>query len=205
MRYLTSIIGFLALCALNVSAQEPSKRPSNDSGLVVLKFSWERERLMSPGSVAPLMSEEELRQQGRRERLLEAARNSSNRPLTTQMETEQQRHANATAKASETKPPKDGYRYKVTLRNESSKQIKSIDWDYIFTDPETEEVLQRHEFTSDESIKPGKTKEIGVLYLNPPLKTVTVRMLVKKDPLPAKEQVSVARILYSDGSVWQRP
>lgn len=205
MRYLTSLLAFLALCAVNATAQAPTQQTPDDSALVVVKYSWERERLMSPSSVAPLMSQEELMQQSRRERQLAVARNSSNRAVATQIETETLRHENATAKASETRPPKDGYRYKVTFRNDSTKVIKSIDWDYLFFDPETEEILRRHEFTSDESIKPGKTKEISVLYLNPPLKMVTLRMLVKKDPLPAKEQVSVARVVYADGTVWERP
>jgi hypothetical protein len=100
--------------------------------------------------------------------------------------------------------PRDGYRYKLTLRNDGVKTIKSIDWDYLFLDPTTQQEIARHQFTSDETIKPGKNKEISVLYLIPPVKLVSARMLNKKD-LPFTQQVVVARIQYSDGSSWQHP
>jgi hypothetical protein len=84
------------------------------------------------------------------------------------------------------------------------KTIKSIDWDYLSLDPTTQKEVARHPFTSDETIKPGKHKEISVLYLIPPVKLVNARMLNKKD-LPFTERVAVARIQYSDGSSWQHP
>ena len=93
----------------------------------------------------------------------------------------------------------------MTLRNEGRKIVKSIDWDYLFIDPITEQVVARHQFTSDETIKPSKQKEISVLYLIPPVKTVDAAMLAKKEPMPFTEQVVLARIQYSDGSSWQHP
>jgi hypothetical protein len=92
----------------------------------------------------------------------------------------------------------------VALRNDGVKTIKSIDWDYLFLDPLTQQELARHQFTSDGTIKPGKSKEISVLYLIPPVKLVSARTLNKKN-LPFIEQVVVAHILYSDGSSWQHP
>jgi hypothetical protein len=44
-----------------------------------------------------------------------------------------------------------------------------------------------------------------VLYLIPPLKTIPVQTLNKKDSARISEQVVVVRIQYSDGSVWQDP
>jgi hypothetical protein len=35
------------------------------------------------------------------------------------------------------------------------------------------------------------------------VKIVTVRMLVKKDPLPFTEKVVIARVRFADGSVWE--
>ncbi len=108
-------------------------------------------------------------------------------------------------KARQTDPPRDGYRYKVTLRNDGQKTIKSIDWDYLFLDPVTQQEVSHHQFTSDDTIKPGKSKEISVLYLNPPVKIVNVRKPGNKGESLYKEQVLLARIQYSDGSVWQHP
>jgi hypothetical protein len=80
----------------------------------------------------------------------------------------------------------DSYKYKVRLRNDATKTIKSIDWDYLFLDPMTQQELAGHQFTNDETIKPGKSKEISVLYLMPPVKLISARRLNKKN-LPFTE------------------
>jgi hypothetical protein len=182
---------------------------AQDAGtpVVIVKFSWNKERIRPLASVASLASQDELIQQSRREQQLTIARNTGDRGTTTKLETQisNDKEAKAKAKAQQTELPRDGYRYKVTLRNESAMTIKSIDWDYVFVDPITEQELARHQFTSDETIKSGKSKELSVLYLTPPVKTVDARSLGKKDPAPFIEQVIVARIQFSDGSVWQHP
>lgn len=174
-------------------------------GLVVLKFSWDKERIRPRASVSSLASQDELIRQSQRERQLAAARNSSDKAAAARIETQINNHEDAIAKARQTAASRDGYRYKVTLRNDGVKMIKSIDWDYLFFDPITQQELARHQFTSDETIKPGKSKEVSVLYLIPPVKTVSAGMLTKKEPMPFTEQVVIARIQYSDGSVWQHP
>ncbi len=174
-------------------------------GLVVLKFSWDKERIRPRPSLSPMASQDELIQQSERERQLAAARNASDRGKAGRLETQIINHDAAKMKAAQTPPPDDAYRYKVTLRNESTKTIKSIDWDYLFIDPMTGSEVARHQFTSDESIKTGRSKEVSVLYLIPPVKTVSAGMLSKKDPMPFTEQVVIARIQYSDGSSWQHP
>lgn len=193
----------LILSMLILAASSPSAFPQDSgSGVEVIKFSWERERIRPRPSSAPLASQDELIQQSRRERELAAARNASDKGKAGQIETQMINHQRATEKARDMALPRDGYRYLVTLKNHGGKTIKSIDWDYLFLDSITRQELARHQFTSDETIKPGKSKKLSVLYLTPPVKLVSAQMLSKKN-LPYTEQVLVARILYSDGSVWQ--
>jgi hypothetical protein len=153
----------------------------------------------------PFASPDELIRQSQREAQLAAARNSANKGAAGKIETQITNHEQATAKARQTAPPSDAYRYVVKLRNNGNKVIKSIDWDYLFLDPDTSIVVSRHQFTSDDTIKPGKSKEISVLYLNPPIQTVSAKMLSKKNLANYKEQVVLVRIQFSDGSVWQHP
>ena len=197
----TVLLALLIICAASPAALAQDA----GSGIVVVKFSWDKERIRPRPSLAPLASQDELIQQSRREQQLAAARNASNRPAANKLETQISNHQRATAKAQQTELPRDGYRYKVTLLNDGVRVIKSIDWDYLFLDPITQEELARHQFTSDETIKPGKSKEVSVLYLIPPVKTVDVRLLRKKEAVSSTEQVVVARIQFSDGSVWQHP
>jgi len=177
--------------------------PQETAEVAIIKFSWQRERISHRPSIASLQTSEVLAQQGRRELELSQARNAQDAGRVARVETSMNRQKEATSKASQTEPPRDGYRYRVTLRNDSEKTIKSIDWDYIFIDPENQNEVARHQFTSDETIKPGKTKEVSVLYLIQPVKTISVRMLSKRDPLPYREQVVISRVLFADGSVWQ--
>jgi hypothetical protein len=174
------------------------------NGIVVLKFSWDKERIRPRPSLTSLASQDELIQQSQRQQQLAAAKNVGDRGKVAKLETQISNHQKATAKASQTELPRDGYKYKVTLKNEGMKTVKSIDWDYLFLDPITQQELARHQFTSDETIKPGKSKEMSVLYLIPPVKLVSARMLNKKE-LPFTEQAVVMRIQYSDGSSWQHP
>jgi hypothetical protein len=175
------------------------------SEVVVLKCSWYKERIRPRPSLATLASQDELVQQSQREQQLAAAKTAGDRGKVAKLETQISNHKKAAAKASQTELPRDGYKYRVTLRNDGVKTIKSIDWDYLFIDSITQQELAHHQFTSDETIKPGKSKEVSVLYLIPPIKTISVDTLNKKDPARISEQVVVVRIQYSDGSSWQHP
>ena len=180
---------------------------AQDAGgpVVVIKFSWDRERIRPLPSMAPLASQDELIQQSRREQQIATARNAQAKGATSRLESQNSNHQEAKVKAQQTELPRDGYRYKVTLRNDGVKTIKSIDWDYYFVDPLTNQELARHQFTSDETIKPGKTKEVTVLYLKPPVKTVDARSLRKKEGDSFAGRVVIARLQFSDGSFWQHP
>jgi hypothetical protein len=173
-------------------------------GVTVLKYSWERETIRRKASMAAMASVEELVQQSQRERQLAAARNTNDRLVATRIERENEMRDQAAVKANQGQSI-EGYRYRLTLRNDSSKTIKSIDWDYVFIDQAGQLLVARHQFTSDETVKPGKTKEIYVLYLTPPVRTVSAERLASKEPLPYTEHIVIARLVYSDGSIWQHP
>ena len=196
--------GLLALFVI-CAASHPIVAQDTDNPLVIIKFGWEKERISRIPSMAPLASQDELIQQSRREQQLAAARNAQAKSTTAKLETQISNHQEAKAKAQQTELPRDAYRYKVTLRNDGAKTIKSIDWDYYFVDPVTNQELARHQFTSDDTIKPGKSKEVSVLYLKPPVKIVDARSLRRKEKAFFVAQVIIARLQFSDGSVWQRP
>lgn len=194
----------LIMLFLLVGMHSTALSQDDGSGVVVLKYSWEKEVIRRRASMASIASQDELVQQSQRERQLAAARNTSDRLVATRIERENEMRDQAAAKANQGRTI-DGYRYKVTLRNDGSKTIKSIDWDYVFIDQAAQQLVARHQFTSDETIKPGKTKEIYVLYLTPPVRTVTAEHLARKQPLPYTEHIVIARLTFADGSIWQHP
>lgn len=196
--------GMMVMLFVLTSVTSLAQTQDADGGLTVLKYSWEKETIQRKASMAAIASVEELVQQSQRERQLAAARNTNDRMVAARIERENEMRDQATVKANQGRTV-DGYKYKVTLRNDGTKNIKSIDWDYVFIDQVARALVARHQFTSDETIKPGKTKEIYVLYLTPPVRTVSAERLASKEPLPYTEHIVIARIVYSDGSIWQSP
>jgi hypothetical protein len=63
----------------------------------------------------------------------------------------------------------------------------------------------RQEFTSDEQIGPGKTKELTVTVTSPPARTISVTSLNLEERDRLSEKIILIRVMYADGQVWQAP
>ena len=95
--------------------------------------------------------------------------------------------------------------YKASIKNTTTKTISLIDWDYIFLDRADQSELGRQQFTSEEKIGPGKSKELTVVISKPPTQTVSVTSLNTKERDGLVGRVVIVGIQFSDGSAWQRP
>lgn len=209
MKVLVSLF-LVAELVIGIQAQQP--RPAQSPAeVVVIKHSWVKELI--PGwedRGSGHESFEMMIQRVANERRLQQARDAGNKVEVNR----RQRDAKVLEKATGIDPDKEaaagersrfGYRYKMSLRNTGAKAIKAVDWDYVFLDSLTGSEVARHQFTSEEKIKPGKEKELYVFTLSPPSRTVSASALNKKGPSPFTEAVVVVRVEYSDGSVWQHP
>jgi hypothetical protein len=65
--------------------------------------------------------------------------------------------------------------------------------------------MGRQEFTSDEQIGPGKTKELTVTITSPPTRTVSVTSLNLEERDRLTEKIAIIRVKYADGHIWQAP
>ena len=102
-------------------------------------------------------------------------------------------------------PSRYVFMYRATVRNASNKSIASIDWDYVFVDKSTNTELGRQQFTSEEKIGPGKSKELLVAITKPPTQTISVTSLNKNEGDSLVGRVIVIRVAYADGTSWQAP
>ncbi|HMV50404.1 MAG TPA: hypothetical protein PLD20_13395 [Blastocatellia bacterium] len=113
----------------------------------------------------------------------------------------------------------------VVVKNTESKGIKSIDWDFAFPRYEAGQLLLRFDVASKVEIKPGGKKTLKY-HLPPGAKKCEVVKVVSDENQPEKvstfeavcgagfhdpsllkqrqETISIKRIEYVDGSVWQR-
>src|SRR4026209_2681931 len=140
----------MLLCAPLVCAQEQSSVEVVKSSWGKVRIGWERDPFSEP-----LENFDEMRSRARNERRVatgggERARRESKAD---EANLEKQR---------EKKPPQYYFIYKTKFKNNHTAEITQIDWDYIFYQRNTENELGRQQFTSDEHIGPGKTKELTV-------------------------------------------
>ncbi|HEU4833838.1 MAG TPA: hypothetical protein VFS90_05460 [Pyrinomonadaceae bacterium] len=193
---LLKIRGFLFLILLSASlawAQEPG-------GVEVLKSSWSKIRIgweRDPFG-GPLENFDEMRARARNERRV--AQGGGERA---------KREAKADeanlAKQREKNPPKYYFIYKAKIKNTHTAAITQIDWDHVFYERGTENEMGRQQFTSDEHVGPGKTKELTVTTTSPPTHTVSVTSLNLEERDRFTEKIIIIRVKYADGRVWQAP
>lgn len=203
MKILTALFLVAGLSAAARAQQAPAA--GGPPELTVLKCSWARERV--PGWEQGPMGAESYDMMVARvaaEQRAQRARNAGSKGTADRAESESRVYGKADAdnKAKGSARPRFGYRYKVSVRNGGRKAVRSVDWDYLFLDPETQAEVERHRFTSEEKIGPGKEKELSVFQLAPPTRTVSARAAGRKEAPPFVERIVVVRVEYSDGSAW---
>ena len=208
----------LSLCLLLLScacaaarAQSPAPAASASaasalpaSGVEVLKYSWSKDRIgwESDPFGGPVDSFDDIRRRNADTRRVERARATGN--LAEAAKVEREMRSEQVIRARPPKAPRYAFTYKLSVRNSSPKAIKEIDLDYVFYDAATGQELDRREFTGVEKIGPGKGKELIFLVGTPPTNRISVHSLGKNERDGLREDVVVVRVLYADGTVWQR-
>jgi hypothetical protein len=196
----------LLLMSAGIAAQ-PAPPPANGSDLTVLKFSWNKERIgwqQDPFS-GPIENFDEMRVRARNEKRIADAKKGGSASEVSRAERDAKTDAALTSTIHQSTPPRYAFVYKLAVQNNSSKVIKSIDWDYIFTDENAQIEVGRRQFTSMEKISPGKSKELKFSIINPPARTISVTSLNQNERKGLAEEVVILRIEYADGTFWQRP
>ncbi|HEU4510118.1 MAG TPA: hypothetical protein VFR78_17930 [Pyrinomonadaceae bacterium] len=201
MRVTVVLLSFLFIAPV-VQAQEPT---SENAQIELVKYSWSKERLnweRSPFG-GPNENFHQMQFRARAEKRVSDAKRS-NSPEVGKFEKEAKADAAIVAAENQnSKPPRYYFLYRASVKNTSSKQIKEIDWDYVFVDSFTGDELDRRQFTSVQNIAPGKQKELVFTLPTPPTRRVSIYSLDKKEAAGFEGRVLIVRVTYADGSVWQ--
>jgi len=192
--------------SMAVSAQ-PAPRPSDLPEAVVIKFGWSKERIgwQADPFGGPLENFDEMRVRARNEKRIQDAKRGGSGAEISKAQSDAHTDAVLTAQIHKSTPGRYRFIYKAEIKNMSTKAVKSIDWDYVFLDDQTQEELGRRQFSSLEKIAPGKTKELRFLIATPPTQKVSINSLEKNERANLHEAVVIVRIEYADGSFWQHP
>jgi hypothetical protein len=149
-----------------------------------VRLNWEKDPLTSPTGenlyeMRTRVSTERRQRSALEERSISAAREEKQKPPP---------------------PPRYVFIYKVTVQNAGSRAIKELDWDYLFVDSVTGEILGRREFTSLEKVGPGKRKELTITVSAPPTNRISVYSLGKNEREGLVAKIVIGRIMYEDGT-----
>lgn len=90
------------------------------------------------------------------------------------------------------------YLYEAKVKNVGDRVIRAMRWDYVFTDPDTKEEIDRRRFYSTVTIQPNHEKTLEGYTRSAPLATVSVRD-------SGNERVVIECITLSDGTTWRLP
>lgn len=100
--------------------------------------------------------------------------------------------------------PSPTYVYEVKIMNTGTKTIRTLVWEYMFFDPDTQQEVGRHLYKSRVDLRPGKSRMVDGISLSPQTRTVDVAKTGKKLEQQYSERVVIQHIEYADGSSWMR-
>jgi hypothetical protein len=205
MKFSGALLLFVALAVIPRQAQTPPANPPQPPDLVVVKSSWSKERVNWEGDPfgGPVENFDDMRVRTRNDKRLEANKGS--------VEEDRVRRevkadaANQQLLRQQRVTARYVFVYKATLSNDGAKAIRAVDWDYVFCEKGSAREVGRREFTSEQKIDPGKSKELKVVARVPPAQTVSAQTLNDKERDALDGRVEIVRVEYADGTVWKRP
>lgn len=205
MRATTLALLALAACAFALGQQQQQVDDAGAPGLLVVKHSWSKERVnweRDPFG-GPVENFDEMRVRARNEKRIDDAKRGGS-PDVDRIKREARADSAILERNRQKGPPRYGFLYKLSVRNDGAKSIKEFDWDYVFSDSATHEELGRHQFTCTERISPGKGKESAFFIPSPPAQRISAYALDRKERDGLEGHVVIVRLLYDDGTVWER-
>lgn len=115
----------------------------------------------------------------------------------------QREKANQVTPLDRPDPTDKAYEYKFRFKNRGTKEIASLGWFYVFRDPDTQKELAAHYFNTSARIKPGKETALTAYANAGPPMIVSAKEQAQKGK-PWVEEVRIDRVVYADGSEWER-
>lgn len=199
-RFSTALLLALSLATL-VAAQQ-TRDDSAPKDLVVVDNSWHKDYVGRASDTNPLQPNEDYIRQTRAEK--QYIRRRDDYSLPNQPTEERVPQPTVRPIPSDSKPT-DIYVYQVTVRNTGAKKIAAVEWEYQFLHPDTQAVMGSRQITSKVKLLPGRTDKIEARLIQKPTQVVAADQLGKNPQAQFTERVIIHRIVYADGTVWQRP
>jgi hypothetical protein len=196
MKILLSVLLAVLLTAANITAQT-SPTVSVPPDIIVVKKNW---RLVNNSS---LLDYDPFEANAQFNDAMRAQRNSDIQNAIRAKGSESREPPPPPPRKTSSSPakPQVTYVYSAKIRNAGVKTIRSVEWAYLFLDPDTQAELGRHRYSSKVQIRPGQSDKLVGHSTNSQTYTVNAKSAGKG----LGEQIVIYRVEYDDGSVWQNP
>lgn len=196
-------LGLVLLLVLpaGAAAQEASAPAAESHGVSVVKAHWHKQLYIPALEEDPLLASIETSEMQRERR--ETVRDNNARgqlgreplPVPTQ--------PRGTVGKADRGRASTFYVYEVTVSNNGKKKIRSIVWEYVLFEAETEREVGRHLFESKVGLGVGKSKGLAAWSTEPPAAVVDVSKS-DKETGQFSERIDIKRVEYDDGTFWKR-
>ena len=97
------------------------------------------------------------------------------------------------------------YIYELKVRNTGRQEIRTLTWEYVFSEPGTTQEVGRLQFVSKVNMGPGTTRHLVVRSTESPTGTINATKAGQNTRDQYSERIVIRRIAYADGSVWASP
>jgi hypothetical protein len=91
----------------------------------------------------------------------------------------------------------------VVIKNTGAKSVKVVEWNFLFPHCENGQFVPRYDVATMVKIKPSGKKTLK-RRLSPCASRCEMPKVIGIDEMRKQERISIKRIEYVDGSVWQR-
>ena len=98
----------------------------------------------------------------------------------------------------------EGFEYRAKVRNAAARAAEVVFWEYQFTETANPANVVRRQFLCGVAIKPGKEKELEAFSHAGPSAVVDAASLANKPGDLFAGKVTINRVEYADGTIWQR-
>jgi len=184
------------LLTTSIQAQEDA---SNPRSVTILEKSWEK--IVPPARDSLLRNVERMEQTRKEKRVIERREKSlPNQPTEESLPVP----SRAPLVRTEQLEANTLYIYRIKVRNNTTKTITRLYWEYQFLDSDTRELMGTRRIWSDLKLRAGKTHEIKASSHTQPTRLVAANKLDRKYQDQFDERLIIHRIHYSDGTAWQR-
>ena len=197
----------LPLLLASVAQAQEAAAPGDGSPLVVLGSKWSssRKALAGQESAGPAPASTVTRN----DRVNERNRTSDPTGLRfPEPETLDARSAaiekNVRAARTPERKTVEGFEYRAKVRNAAARAVEVVFWEYQFTETANPANVVRRQFLCGVAIKPGKEKELQAFSHAGPSAVVDAASLANKSGDLFAGKVTINRVEYADGTIWQR-